>query len=103
MATTGGLPRHGGGGGVGYCRSVFSLFCLVACCRVWRDTFCVDPCPGEVEVGLSYGWSSTHLIYVHVLNLSAEDKNVQTGYTVSVEGKSRMRRGSSIKLQSNKT
>ena len=50
--------------------------------------------PWKEQVGLSYSWSSTHLIYVHVLNLSAEDKNVQTDRPVSVEGKSRMRRAS---------
>jgi len=73
---------------------MFSLFLRVGCKRVWRDTFRVDPCTWREQVGLSYSSSSTHLIYMHRLNLSAEDKNVQTGYTVSVEGKSRMRRAS---------
>ena len=57
--------------------------------------------PWKEQVGLSYSWSSTHLIYVHVLNLSAEDKNVQTDRPVSVEGKSRMRRASIFNNQQN--
>ena len=66
-------------------------------------TFWVLPMLWKEQVGLYYGSGRTHLIYVHRLCCAAEDKNVQTGYTSQPEGKSRMRRGRLVKLQSNKT
>ena len=62
-------------------------------------TFRVDPCPGERGVGLSYSSGLAYFFLEHRLCFSAEDKNVQTGYTSQPEGKSRMRRGRLIKLQ----
>ena len=63
----------------------------------------VLPMLWKEQVGLYYSSGLPHFFLEHRFNLSAEDKNVQTGYTSQPEGKSRMRRGSLIKLQSNKT
>ena len=79
------LTRAFGGGGLG-------CFTVQVLPMLWKE-----------QVGLYYSLGLPHFFLEHRFNLSAEDKNVQTGYTSQPEGKSRMRRGRLVKLQSNKT